>query len=363
MNEAIFVALLLLVFLVILHCPCGKRRTNRKFKKKNARTTCRNRKQNDHEAKPKPIPFTASMLADIAGFLDRSFNANGLVGMCQAAFDFDIEIRELIAKGPDSNDAKLQQFIAEQTAIVITLGVAFAEATAAAAQSAPEIKFAAIDVVYPATTPNLQGIVFASQEGAFLAGYLAAGMSTTGKVGTYGGEQIPPVVAFMTGYAGGVTYYNQQHGTNVQTLGLDLFVGDFVSLPIGRQFTLDLIAQGADIIFPVAGPIGLATAQVCFETGQALFIGVDSDWFETALDFHSIVLSSVLKRINVAAYNAIAAVRANQFQGGEVLYNLANNGVDLAPYHDFEPVVPPALKAEIVVVKQGIINGTIIVPG
>jgi basic membrane protein A len=307
--------------------------------------------------------FTAGLLADVVGFLDRSFNANGLVGLLQAAFDFDIEVREQIAKDKSTNKNKLRQFVKEKTNVVGTLGIQFADDTLMAAQKAPKTKFAAIDVVYTRrqykSAKNLRGVSFASQEAAFLAGYLAAGMTKTGIVATYGGENIAPVTVFINGYASGVQYYNEQHGVSIKVLGTDLFVGNFTSIETGRQFAIDLIAAGADIIFPVAGPVGLGTAQYCFESQKALFIGVDSDWFITALDYHSIILSSVLKRIDTAVYDAVSATFDKSFTGGQKIYNLANNGVDLAPYHDFETVVPTSLKVEIASVKQGIINGTI----
>lgn len=324
---------------------------------------------------PKSKPFTASLLADVVGFLDRSFNANGLVGLLQAALDFDIEVREQIAKEKSTTNTtsttryKLRQFIKEKTKVISTLGIQFADDTLWAALKAPEIKFAAIDVIYSprqySFVKNIRGVSFASQEAAFLAGYLAAGMTKTSKVATYGGEDIAPIRVFINGYVGGVQYYNQQRtqlGTPVTVLGADLFVGNFTSIETGRQFAIDLVAAGVDIIFPVAGPVGLGTVQYCFESQKALFIGVDSDWFMTALDYHSVILSSVIKRIDTAVKDTVAAVFENRFTGGQVMYDLANNGVDLAPYHDFETVVPATLKVEIALVKKGIIDGTIIVP-
>lgn len=129
------------------------------------------------------------------------------------------------------------------------------------------------------------GQVYATDQGAFLAGYLAAGMSQTGVVGTFGGINIPPVTAFMDGFYYGVQYYNEQKGTDVMVLGWNpessegLFTGNFDSLDDGRAFAENLHQEGADIVMPVAGPVGLGSAQLADEMGtdSLKIIGVDAD--------------------------------------------------------------------------------------
>jgi len=128
--------------------------------------------------------------------------------------------------------------------------------------------------------PNVLGLTFATDEAAFLAGYLAAGMTKTGKVGAFGGIKIPTVTIFMKGMEAGVKYYNQQHGTSVELLGWEtaadegLFTGNFESTDDGRRFAESLMDEGADIIMPVAGPVGLGSAAACQERGTML-IGRD----------------------------------------------------------------------------------------
>ena len=125
------------------------------------------------------------------------------------------------------------------------------------------------------------GLTFATDQAAFLAGYLAAGMTETGTVGTFGGLEIPTVTIFMEAYAQGVAHYNEVHGTDVQVLGVDFFVGNFESTDDGRRAGESLMDEGADIIMPVAGPVGLGTAAVVQERGGKL-IGVDTDWTVSA---------------------------------------------------------------------------------
>ena len=147
----------------------------------------------------------------------------------------------------------------------------------------------------------MRGLSFQTDEAAFLAGYLAAGMTKTGKVGTFGGIKIPTVTIFMKGFEAGVKYYNQQKSANVEVLGWDtaaddgLFTGNFNSTDDGRKFAESLMQEGADIIMPVAGPVGLGSAAVCKETGNCMIIGVDADWYETAPEYKEVVLTSVLK--------------------------------------------------------------------
>ena len=133
------------------------------------------------------------------------------------------------------------------------------------------------------------GQVFATDEAAFLAGYLAAGISKTGMVGTFGGINIPPVTIFMDGFYYGVQYYNADKGTNVEVLGWDpkkqkgLFTDNFESLDDGRTFAQNLVDEGADIVMPVAGPVGLGSAALASELGadKLKIIGVDIDQFES----------------------------------------------------------------------------------
>ena len=127
----------------------------------------------------------------------------------------------------------------------------------------------------------------------------------------------------------------------------------------------DDVAQklGADIILPVAGPVGLGSAAVCKETGNCKVIGVDADWYETAAEFKEIVLTSVLKKIDVAVFNTAKDTIDGNFTSGAVVYALADGGVDIAPFHDFDGAVSAELKAEVEQLKADIISGAVTVDG
>jgi basic membrane protein A len=166
-----------------------------------------------------------------------------------------------------------------------------------------------------------------------------------------------------------VKHYNEQKGTNVELLGWDstsdsgVFTGNFDSLDDGRANAESFMQEGADIIMPVAGPVGLGSAAVCKETGACLIIGVDADWYDTAPEYKDVELTSVLKKIDVAVYNTIQDTMNAEFTGGTVVYTLKDGGVDIAPFHEFEDDVPAELKTELDALKQAIIDGSVTVDG
>ena len=230
-----------------------------------------------------------------------------------------------------------------------------------------DVKFSIVDYAYDPAIPNVVGQVFATDEAAFLAGYLAAGMSKTGKVGTFGGLPIPTVTIFMDGFTRGVKYYNSVKGTAVEVLGYDLadpnkglFTNSFDDQQKGHEFGITLMDEGADIIMPVAGPVGLGTAAAVKERGNAMIIGVDSDWFLTASEYADIELTSVLKNMAATTLEVAKAVDGGTYKGGtNVVGTLASGGVGLAPYHNFDSQVSAELKAEIEALKADIISGKI----
>jgi len=308
---------------------------------------------------PQAPTFRAGMVTDVGGIDDKSFNATSWHGMELARDELGIEVAYLESQQQTDYAANISQFIDQDYDIIITVGFLLGEDTATFAAQNPDTKFAIVDFAYDPTIPNVLGLTFATDEAAFLAGYLAAGMTKTGKVGTFGGIDIPPVTIFMVGFQNGVNYYNQQHGTNVEVLGMDLYVGNFESTDDGRRAAEDLISEGADIIMPVAGPVGLGTAAAIQEHPGTMLIGVDTDWCVSAAEYCNVTLTSVLKNMDVAVLEAVRQAYNGTFQGGVYVGTLANGGVGIAPFHEFESAVPADLQAELEQVRQGIIDGTI----
>ena len=312
-----------------------------------------------------PAVFKACQVTDTGGIDDKSFNATAWKGVEEAMAEFGIEGKYLESQQQTDYEKNLKAFVDEGCNIIITVGFLLGDATAAASTTYPDMMFSIVDYAYDPVLPNVLGQVFTTDEAAFLAGYAAAGMTQTGKVATFGGIQIPTVTVFMDGFALGVQYYNQQKGTAVEVLGWDpttqtgSFTGNFESKEDGRTLGLSFIDEGADIIMPVAGPVGEGTAAAVKERGNAWVIGVDADWYETVPDYKDIVLTSVLKNMNITTKGAIQAAMEGTFAGGVIVGTLENGGVGLAPFHDADSLVPAELKAELDTIAAEIIAGNI----
>ena len=306
--------------------------------------------------------FKACQVTDTGGIDDKSFNATAWKGIEDAVDQLGIEGKYLESQQQTDYAANINAFVEENCDIIVTVGFLLGDDTKAGAEANPDIKFSIVDFAYDPTIPNVLGQVFNTNEAAFLAGYAAAATSQTGKVGTFGGIQIPPVTVFMDGFALGVDYYNQQKGTNVEVLGWDpatqtgLFTGNFESTDDGRAMGESLMDEGADIIMPVAGPVGLGTAAAVQERGNAWIVGVDNDWAVVNSDYADVILTSVLKNMDVTTLAAIQSVIDGTFAGGVTVGTLANGGVGLAP---LTGPVPDGLQAELDQVKADIIAGTI----
>jgi basic membrane protein A len=307
----------------------------------------------------------ACQVTDTGGIDDKSFNATAWKGVQDAQDKLGVEGKFLESQQQTDYEKNINAFIDEGCNIIITVGFLLGDATKAAAEANPDVNFSIVDFAYDPAIPNVLGQVFNTNEAAFMAGYVAAGVSKTGKVGTFGGIQIPTVTVFMDGFYMGVQYYNQQKGTNVEVLGWDpaaqtgLFTGNFESTDDGRTMGESLMDEGADIIMPVAGPVGLGTAAAVQERGNAYIVGVDNDWTQTAPEYAAIVLTSVLKNMDITTYNAIESAINDELVGGVTVGTLENGGVGLAGFGSLDSMVSSELKGELDDIKKGIIDGSI----
>ena len=313
-------------------------------------------------------------VTDTGGVDDKAFNQQAYKGVTDAATQLGITPAVLESKAETDYATNIQTFIDQGCKLIITVGFLLGDATKAAANDNPTQDFSIVDNSYAPgdiKNNNVLSQVFDTDQAAYLAGYLAAGMSKTGKVGTFGGLQIPTVTVFMDGFANGVAKYNADNGTTVKVLGWDpksqkgLFTGNFDSLADGRKFAQNLVDEGADIVMPVAGPVGQGSAALAQELGtdKLSIIGVDADQFLTDPKNKNVFLTSVLKKMDATTLAAIKQVVDGTFQGGEVTGTLANEGVGLAPYHEFESKVPAALTTKLDELKQQIIAGTLTTSG
>ena len=312
------------------------------------------------------------MVSDTGGVDDRSFNAAAWAGMnAAAAANPNITVKFSTSTSTSDYTPIINTFLSEKCNIIVSLGFAMGDATKAAATANPSQKFSIVDFTYSPTLPNVNTLVFNTVQPAFLGGYLAAGMSKTGKVATFGGQEFPTVTIYMDGYWDGVQYYNQKHGTHVQVLGWNeqtqkgSFTGDFTNQTKGQTLTQTFISEGADIIFPVAGNVGLGAAKAVQQADAAAgsqkvnMMWVDVDGCVSAPQYCKYFITSVQKGIVAAVSTAVTGTANGSFKGGNYIGTLANGGVALAPFHQFDSKVPSALKNELAQVKAGIVNGTI----
>jgi basic membrane protein A and related proteins len=315
--------------------------------------------------------FTACQVTDTGGVDDKGFNQTAWKGVTDAEKDLGIEGKLLESNAETDYVPNINSFISDNCDIIITVGFLLGDATKAAAEANPDQKFSIVDFAYDPPVPNILGQVFATDEAAFLAGYLAAGVSKSGVVGTFGGINIPPVTIFMDGFVRGVDYYNAQKGASVKVLGWDastsegLFTNNFESLDDGRTFAQNLYDEGADIVMPVAGPVGLGSAALASELGtdKLKIIGVDVDQYVTDPEHKGVYLTSVEKKMDATVVAAIKAAMGGTFEGGVTVGTLESGGVALAPFHDLDSAVPADLKSELDAIKAGIIDGSISVKG
>lgn len=315
--------------------------------------------------------FTACQVTDTGGIDDNSFNQTAWQGVLDAQDGLGIDARFLESQAETDYEANLNSLLGGQCDVIFTIGFLLGDATQAAAEANPDQLFSIVDYAYDPPIPNVLGQVYATDEAAFLAGYLAAGMTETGVLGVFGGINIPPVTIFMDGFAWGVDHYNARHGTSVSVLGWDpetregLFTNNFESLDDGRAFAQNLYDEGADIILPVAGPVGLGSAALADELGhdQLMIIGVDADLYRTDPERGHVYLTSIMKRMDATVYQVIEQAMAGAFEGGVILGTLENGGVDIAPFHDRAGDVPAELAAELDAVRAAIIDGSIEIGG
>ena len=244
----------------------------------------------------------ACMVLDVGGVDDHSFNQSSWAGMTAAnKANSNIKISYVSSSSQNDYVPNLTAETNKGCDTVIAVGGLMGAAVEKIAKN-PDQHYAEIDS--PSSGKNVYGLQYNTAQGGFLGGYLAAAMTKTGKVATYGGLNIPPVTIYMDGFWEGVQYYNQQKGKNVQVLGWDeknqkggTFAQSFTDANKGKQITAQFQQQGADIVFPVAGGTGSAPAAAAASGGQLCVIWVDTDGCESVPQYCKYFLTWVTKNL------------------------------------------------------------------
>jgi basic membrane protein A and related proteins len=320
--------------------------------------------------------FKACMVTDTGGINDKSFNQSSWAGIqAAAATNPNITAKYLPSTTTSDYAKNISTFISQKCGVIVTVGFLMGASTEAAAKANPKQKFAIVDCSYSSqclTGPhenNITQLVFNTAQDAFLGGYLAAGMTKTGKVATYGGMKFGTVTIYMDGFWDGVQYYNNKHHTNVQVLGWSYpsqngtFAGSFTNITAGQTIANTFIHDGADVIFPVAGGVGLGSAkavQTADTSGKNIaMFWVDTDGCVSAATYCKYFVTSVEKGISNSVKAAVL-LASRGHGGGSYVGTLANGGAVLAPYHFWTSKVPAKLQTELAAVKAAIIAGTIV---
>lgn len=310
--------------------------------------------------------FIGCIVSDSGGFDDQSFNQTSYEGLKQVEASRQIQIKQ--AESGDDSDFKpnLDGMVKNKCDLTYAVGFNLAKATKEAADANPDVHFALLDDD-SATADNIKNLTYQTDEAAYLAGYLSAAQTKTNKVGTFGGMKIPTVTIFMEGFAEGVAQYNEDNDKNVQVLGWNsskqdgTFVGDFENQDKGKSITANLLAQGADIIMPVAGPVGLGALSSIQESkdqgNDVKAVWVDSDGYLAVPKHKNIMLTSVIKAMDHTVEDVTNEAIDGKFSNEPYVGTLENEGVALAPFHDFDSEVSDETKKQLDDIKEKIISG------
>jgi basic membrane protein A len=314
-------------------------------------------------AKSTPAQATVKvgLVTDIGGLNDRSFNHLAYVGLQRAQSQLGVQGRVLTSSANAQYVPNLSTLARQNYNLVVAVGFLMADAVDTVAQRFPKTKFAIIDYPWAGLKhkpKNVVGLMFKQEQGGYLAGYLAGlvqkakGLPRTkpaNVVASVGGQKIPPVVGYIAGFQAGA----KAADPGVKTL--NQYSNDFVDQAKCKEIALNQIAQGADVVFQVAGGCGLGALDAAREKG-VWGIGADAD--QSYLGPY--ILTSALKKVDVSVFTVARSVKDGSFQGGrDLTFDVKNGGIGIGK---ISPKVPKAIVAKVLKVKAQIAAGTIKVP-
>lgn len=316
-----------------------------------------------------PLPVAANgricQVTNTGGLNDNYFNELIYKGIQNSAAMHKWEASVLQSSSVADFMRNINVFVDANCLLIVSPGTLI-EQLQTAAEANPNQRFMTMDFEIDPPLENVWVQTYATDQAAFLAGYVAASTTKTGKVGVFGGIDIPPVTSFMDGFALGVDYYNQKNGTEAEVLGWDaekhvgLFVGGFCCSTEGRQAARQLLEAGADVILPVAGQsVGVGAGTEMQAHGDAWVIGVDTDWTVTNPEFKNIILTSIEKRFNVSVVQVSNAIQNGTFVGGYHVGTLETGEVGLSSIFNPNGSISPTLQMELEQIIADIIAGKI----
>jgi len=314
------------------------------------------------KSEPSPSPaatLKVGLVFDVGGRGDKSFNDAAYAGLDSAKQSLGIEFQTLETGEGADREAAMRQLAANGSQLVFGVGFLFSDDIKTLAQEFPNVKFACVDYTVKAgetLPPNLLALKFKEEEGSYLVGALAALLSRTGTVGFVGGMEIPLIKKFEAGYRAGVAAVKPNARVIVKYAGS---TGSAFKDPTkGKELGLSEYHQGADIIFHASGSTGLGVFEAAREL-KKLAIGVDSDQYDEA---PGVVLTSMVKHVEVAVFNTIRDAQAGSFTGGIKVFGLAEDGVGWVYDDRNRALIPDAVKARVDSLRDEIVAGRITAP-
>jgi basic membrane protein A len=312
--------------------------------------------------KPKEAPsgeFKVGLVFDIGGRGDKSFNDAAYAGLERAQKELGIEFVTLDTGEGADREAQLRQLAAGDAQIVFGVGFLFTDDIRKLAEEFPDKKFACVDyTLRPGETlpPNLAALVFREEEGSYLVGALAGLITRTDKVGFVGGMGTPLIKKFEAGYVAGVAAVNPEAEVLIKYAGTT--ANAFRDPTKGKELALSEYNSGADVIYHASGGTGRGVFEAAIEKDM-LAIGVDSDQYAEA---PGNVLTSMVKRVDVAVFDTIRDLKDGQWQGGPHIFGLAQDGVGWVYDDRNKPLVPDEAKAQLDSLKAEVVAGKVTVP-
>ena len=301
---------------------------------------------------------------DVGGRGDKSFNDGAYLGAERATKELGARVRFIEPGEGSDREAGLRLLAAEGMDLVIGVGFIFTDDLTQLAKEYPDVNFAGVDyslstdaqgqVVPP--PPNLAALKFREEQGSFLVGALAALIGESRKVGFVGGMDIPLIHKFEAGYRAGVKHVCPECQVIVQYAGVTPEA--FSNPGRGKELALSQYQQGVNVIFHASGSTGLGVFEAARATSK-LAIGVDADQYPEAPGY---VLTSMVKGVDAAVYNAIARVKEEAFEGGVFQFGLAEGGVGYVYDANNRALIPDSVNARLVQLRDSIIAGHIPVP-
>ena len=304
--------------------------------------------------------YNVGLVTDVGKLSDKSFNANAWQGVQNAVADTSlcVKARVIESNQPTDYQSNMQLFIDQKFDMVVTVGFLLADDTLAVAKANPTVKFAIVDNAYTSPPANLVGLTFREDQAGFLAGIVAAKMSTTGKIGGVYGLDIPPVHKYRVGYETGAKYAV----STISTLGVyqpPSGAKSFNDPDWGKQQATAMFGQGADVVFGAGGNTGNGALLAAVQANK-ICIGVDVDQYVSYPDADQCLVTSAEKHIATAVKTAITdMVKGTWPTTGLLTFDATNSGVGVSPFHNYDSKVPADVKAMVTDALAKLAAGTL----